>query len=123
MFLRLLKIFPRKSGDSFSLGSLAEIREDGEDSFKDGLISKEQFEELMSRCRELDYLLNRLQLALKNKMEREGTLPQKDKFYQRKLGVNQREKDFERFLENQGFKKLDDGRYVQGETGDKGERG
>lgn len=105
---------------SFSIGSLAEIREDGEDSFKDGLITRAQYDELMNRCRELDFLLNRLQLSLKNKMEREGTLPQKEKFYQRKLGVNQQEKDFNRFLENQGFKKMEDGRYIQGETGDKG---
>ena len=105
---------------SFSIGSLAEIKEDGGDSFKDGLINKEQFDELMNRCRELDYLLNRLQLSLKNKMEREGTLPQKDKFYQRKLGVNQQERDFNRFLESQGFKKLEDGRFIQGDKGEKG---
>ncbi len=45
---------------SFSLGSLAEIKEDGEDSFKDGLISKSNYQTLMDKCREEDFLLNRL---------------------------------------------------------------
>ena len=108
---------------SFSLGSLAEIKEDIKDLYQDEIISKENFDFLTDKCRELDYLLNRLKISLQKKMEREGTLPQKQKFYERRLGVNQQEKDFDRCLESQGLKKLENGQYIEGETGDKGEKG
>lgn len=108
---------------SFSLGSLAEIKEDIKDLYEDKKINKETFEFLTDKCREEDFLLNRLKISLQKKMEREGTLPQKQKFYERRLGVNQQERDFDRFLEKEGFKKLENGQYIQGERGDKGEKG
>jgi len=108
---------------SFSLGSLAEIKEDIKDLYQDKIISKETFEFLTDKCREEDFLLNRLKISLKDKMEREGTLPQKQKFYERRLGVNQEEKDFDRFLASQGLKKLENGQYIQGEGGEMGDKG
>jgi len=45
---------------SFSFGSLGELKEDGEDCLKDGLIGQGKFEELKRRCGELDYLMRRL---------------------------------------------------------------
>lgn len=108
---------------SFSLGSLAEIKEDIKDLYQDKKINKNTFDLFTNKCQELDYLLNRLKISLKAKMEREGTLPQKEKLYERRLGINQQEKDFDRFLESQGLKKLANGQYIQGETGDKGEKG
>lgn len=109
---------------SFSLGSLGEIKEDGEDSLKDGLISKSDHRILMNKCREADYLLNRLKLSLYRKMENEGTLPTKEKYHSVKFGEAQNQKDFENYLEKLGLRKLEDGRYLKkGERGERGERG
>ena len=107
---------------SFSLGSLAEIKEDGEDSLKDGLIPKVVHRQLMDKCREEDYLLNRLKLSLHRKMENEGTLPMKEKYHSVKFKEVQSQKDFDNYLEKLGFKKLEDGRFVV-EGGEKGEKG
>jgi len=102
---------------SFSLGSLAEIKEDGTDSLKDGLISKSDHDILMDKCREEDYLLNRLKLSLHRKMENEGTLPTKEKYHSVKFGEKQNQKDLDNYLGKMGLKKLDDGRFIQGEEG------
>lgn len=53
---------------SFSFGSLGELKEDSEDCFKDGLISRKIYEELIRRCGEIDYLMGRLKLALEKKI-------------------------------------------------------
>jgi len=108
---------------SFSLGSLAEIKEDGEDSLKDGLISKSDHDILMDKCREEDYLLNRLKLSLYRKMENEGTLPAKEKYHSVKFGEKQKQKDFDSYLGEMGLKKLENGRFIQGEEGREGKDG
>lgn len=108
---------------SFSLGSLAEIKEDGEDSLKDGLMLKTDHDILMDKCREEDYLLNRLKLALHHKMEREGTLPIKEKYHSAKFGEKQSQKDFDNYLEKMGLRKLEDGRFIQGRNGGEGRKG
>ncbi|MBM2820676.1 MAG: ribosomal protein [Candidatus Berkelbacteria bacterium] len=107
---------------SFSLGSLAEIKEDNDDSLKDGLISKEVHLRLKNKCREEDYLLNRLKLSLHKKVENEGTLPTREKYHSVKFGEKQNQKDFDSYLDKLGLKKLEDGRFIQ-EKGEKGERG
>jgi len=56
---------------SFSFGSLGELKEDGEDSFKIGLINQEKFNELVRRCGEIDFLLGRLKSALEKKIAEE----------------------------------------------------
>lgn len=109
---------------SFSLGSLAEIKEDSEDSFKDNLISKKIYDELMNRCREEDFLLNRLKESLFNKMEKEGTLSSKNKYQKIRFNQNQEKKDFDKLLEDMGLEKLENGRVIKkGEKGEKGKKG
>lgn len=105
---------------SFSLGSLAEIKEDGKDSLKDDLISKTDHEALMNKCREEDYLLNRLKLSLHRKMENEGTLPTKEKYHSVKFGEKQNQKDLDNYLGDLGLKKLENGRYIHGRNGEEG---
>lgn len=99
---------------SFSLGSLGELKEDGGDCFKDGLIEKKTFEELMNRCREEDYLLNRLKQSLYQKMEKEGTLPAKEKYQILRQEVKQEKDGLQKFLKKSGFARLEDGRYIKG---------
>lgn len=109
---------------SFSLGSLAEIKEDIKDLYEDKKISKEAFEFLTNKCQELDFLLNRLRRSLYLKMEKEGTLPLKEKYSKIKFEEKQDEKDFNKVLKNMGLVRLEDGQYVQkGEMGEKGEKG
>jgi len=108
---------------SFSLGSLAEIKEDIKDLYQDKIISKEDFEFFTNKCRELDYLLNRLQLSLHRKMEKEGTLPLKEKYYSVKFKENQNEKDFDSYLDKMGFRRQENGQYIQSDRGEKGMRG
>lgn len=105
---------------SFSLGSLAEIKEDGEDSLKDHLISGTIHQELLNKCRELDFLLNRLKHSLYQKMAREGTLPLKEKFKSIKRDHKQETKDFDNYLKQLGLKKLEDGRFIEGRKGQEG---
>jgi four helix bundle protein len=98
---------------SFSLGSLGEIKEDNDDSLKDKLISEEVHQQLKDKCREEDYLLNRLKLSLHRKMENEGTLPTKEKYQAEKSAAKQDEKDITSLIGKMGLKRLEDGRYVQ----------
>lgn len=67
---------------SYSFGSLGELKEDGKDCFKFGLINKEEFNELIRRCGEVDYLMVRLKNALERKIGKEEVLSP----YQRWLG-------------------------------------
>lgn len=108
---------------SFSLGSLAEIKEDIKDLYEDGKISQKTFEFLTNKCQELDYLLNRLRQSLFKKMEREGTLPAKEKYHKAKFGEKQDQRDFDKFLENSGYIRLENGQYIKGDKGEKGEKG
>lgn len=109
---------------SFSLGSLAEIKEDIKDLLEDRKISQKTADFLIDKCREEDYLLNRLRQALHRKMEKEGTLPLKEKYRNIGFVEKQEEKDFEKILESHGLIRLENGRYIQkGEKGEKGERG
>ena len=52
---------------SFSFGSLGELKEDGKDCIKLGLITKQESDELNGRCGEVDYLMGRLKAALERK--------------------------------------------------------
>lgn len=67
---------------SYSFGSLGELKEDGEDCLKLWLIKKAEFDELMRKCGELDYLMGRLKNALERKVSKEEVLSP----YQRWLG-------------------------------------
>ena len=112
---------------SFSLGSLAEIKEDIKDLYQDKIISKETADFFFNKCRELDYLLNRLRLSLQEKMAREGTSSIKDRFNQNRSQEQQNQKDWDKYMEGLGFVHLENGQYVKrdkgGEMGDKGEKG
>lgn len=105
---------------SFSLGSLAEIKEDIKDLLQDNIIEKDIFEYFTNKCRELDYLLNRLRRSLYTKMEREGTLPLKEKYQKIKFAEKQDEKDFDKLLSDMGLTRLEDGRYIHENKGEKG---
>lgn len=109
---------------SFSLGSLAEIKEDIKDLYQDQKISKETFEFFTNKCRELDYLLNRLRQSLYQKMEKEGNLPSKDIARNFKNSY-QTEKDIlDKIIADAGLERLEDGRVIKkGERGEKGETG
>lgn len=107
---------------SFSLGSLAEIKEDIKDLYQDKVINQETFEFLTDKCREEDFLLNRLRQALYRKMEKEGTLPFKEKYHKIKFEEKHKEDGFAKFLKDTGYIRLEDGRYIEGEKGDKGEK-
>lgn len=50
-----------------SQGSVAELEGDVEDCFDDGLITKEEMDELTELCGKLDYLLDRLIASLRRK--------------------------------------------------------
>lgn len=107
---------------SFSLGSLAEIKEDIKDLYQDKIISRETADFFFDKCRELDYLLNRLRLSLQEKMAREGTLPIKERFNQNRSQEQQNQKEWDKYMESLGFIHLENGQYVKrGEKGEKGE--
>jgi len=84
---------------SFSFGSLGELKEDGEDSLKDGLITKEEFEGLKRKCGELDYLMRRLKESLERKIQKEQVLPPYQRWLKIKMeGKNQKQKEFDEEL-------------------------
>jgi four helix bundle protein len=51
-----------------SKGSLRELTGDIEDCFDDGLINKEEFQDLRENCGKTDYLFMRLIQSLRNKV-------------------------------------------------------
>lgn len=109
---------------SFSLGSLAEIKEDIKDLLQDKKISQKTAEFFTNKCRELDFLLNRLRTSLYEKMEREGTLPAKDVSRNFKNAYQKEKDDYEKLLEDAGLIKLENGQVVKkGERGETGEKG
>jgi len=113
---------------SFSFGSLGELKEDGEDCFKKGLINQEEFDELMRRCGEIDFLMGRLKTALEQKVSKEEVLSPYQRWLGRRMEEGRKEeeefdRDIERRMAAEGYVKLPDGRYVKkGEKGEKGER-
>jgi len=97
---------------SFSIGSLAEIKEDIKDLFDDQKIKKVTHDFFTEKCNELDYLLNRLRQSLYAKMQREGTLPMKEK-YQNLKNTRQSEDEFlNKLTKEAGLKRLENGQYV-----------
>lgn len=98
---------------SFSLGSLAEIKEDIKDLYQDKKIDKETFELLTNKCREEDYLLNRLRQSLYQKMQREGTLPMKEKYKNYRNDIKTDEESLDKIIAESGLRQLEDGRYVE----------
>ena len=109
---------------SFSLGSLAEIQEDVKDLFEDKIIIDKTYEFFLDKCRELDFLLNRLRVSLYNKMAKEGNLPVKDRYNENIQKAEKAELDWEKYMESLGFIHLENGQYVKkGEKGDMGEKG
>lgn len=112
---------------SFSLGSLAEIKEDIKDLYTDGKINQKVFSFFVDKCREEDFLLNRLRQALYGKMEKEGTLPPKDVARNFK-NRSQSEKDIlDKIIADAGLVRLENGQIIEkeemGEKGDKGKKG
>jgi four helix bundle protein len=70
---------------------------------------------LKLRCKELNFLLEKLQKSLLSKMKEEETLPSKDKRY---LSINERkvEENFdEQLLREYGMKRLENGQVVKDE--------
>lgn len=70
---------------------------------------------LKLRCKELNYLLDRLQKSLLAKMKEEETLPFKDKRYLAKDGRRKEEGFDERMLRENGLKRLENGQIVKDE--------
>lgn len=75
---------------SYSFGSLGELKEDGKDCLKFEMITQKEFDELIRRCGEVDYLMGRLKDSLERKIKKEEVLSP----YQKWLG-QQMEKERE----------------------------
>jgi len=106
---------------SFSFGSLGELKEDGEDCLKDGLIGQGKFEELKRRCGELDYLMRRLKESLERKIQKSQVLSP----YQRWLKSKMKERDRKKREFDEELKRIveEARREKKGETGEKGKMG
>lgn len=76
---------------SFSFGSLGELKEDGEDCIRLKLISLPDFEELMRRCGELDYLMGRLKSSLERKVSKEEIMSPYDRWLGREMEKSREE--------------------------------
>lgn len=87
---------------SYSFGSLGELKEDGEDCIKLGLINQQDFQELMRRCGEIDFLMGRLKSSLERKISKEETLSP----YQRWLGREQERRREEERRYDEELKKI-----------------
>lgn len=79
---------------SYSFGSLGELKEDGKDCLKLRLITQKEFEELMRRCGEIDFLMGRLKSALERKISKEEVLSPYERWLARKM-EERKEKDRE----------------------------
>jgi len=100
---------------SFSFGSLGELKEDGEDITKQGLIKREESDELLRRCGEIDFLMGRLKNSLENKITKEETLSP----YQRWLGQKMREEDEDNKNMDDELRKIVEEARVKREKGEK----
>jgi len=80
--------------------------------------------QLKLRCKELNFLLDRLQQSLILKMEKEQTLSVADKLQIRQNQAREAEQWFTDMLKEKGLMRLENGRIVtRGEKGEKGEKG
>ena len=80
--------------------------------------------QLKMRAKELNFLLDRLQRSLAEKMEDERTLPERDKMRKREEEKKGHEEWYKEFLESHGLTRLENGRVVKmGEMGEMGEMG
>lgn len=96
---------------SFSFGSLAELKEDGEDCLKYNLISEQDFENLMKKCGEIDFLMVRLKSALEKKITKQEVLSP----YQRWLGRKMEEREMkEKELDEEIKRNLEEYNKVKG---------
>jgi four helix bundle protein len=69
--------------------------------------------QLKLRAKELNYLLSQLQKSLKNKMDQEKTLSSGDMARKHLQAQNKNQKLSEDFLEQYGFKKLENGQVIK----------
>lgn len=106
---------------SFSLGSLGEIKEDIKDLYTDKKIEKVTFDFFDNKCKELDYLLNRLRQSLYNKMQKEGTLPSKEIAKSFKHQKESEQDILDKIISDAGLIRLENGKVIK--KGEKGYRG
>jgi len=76
---------------SFSFGSLGELKEDGEDCMKIKIISQAEFEELMRRCSEIDFLMGRLKNALEKKITKMEVMSPYNRWLGKKMEAEREE--------------------------------
>ena len=69
--------------------------------------------QLKLRCKELNYLITKIQSKLERKMSEDGTLSNKDKFKIVEQKRKREELAYEEFLEENGFVRLKDGRVIK----------
>jgi len=109
---------------SFSFGSLGELKEDGKDCLKDGLIGQRDFEELERRCGELDYLMRRLKEALERKIQKSQVLSPYQSWLKTEMEKrNRKEKELDEELKKIVEEARKRKRGEGGERGEKGEMG
>lgn len=79
--------------------------------------------QLKLRAKELNFLLDRLQQSLINKMAKEGVLSERDKLRRAEEKKIEYEKWYGEFLEKQGLMRLENGRVVKRDEGEKRDKG
>jgi len=81
---------------SFSFGSLAELKEDGEDCLRFNLLKDNVWQELKRKCGELDFLMTRLKAALERKISKEEVMSPYQRWLGRRMAeAKKREDDFD----------------------------
>lgn len=98
---------------SFSLGSLGEIKEDIKDLLTDNKINHKTFTFFDEKCKELDYLLNRLRESLYKKMQNEGNLSKKDIVHNFKNNSQNEQEILDKLISDAGLIRLEDGRVIK----------
>ncbi|MEK9135010.1 MAG: hypothetical protein AAB451_01800 [Patescibacteria group bacterium] len=93
---------------------MGELKEDGEDCFKQKLIGNEPAEALAKKCGEIDFLMGRLKSALERKITKEDVLSP----YDRWLGREMADKTEENRKFDEELKKI-----IEGAKWDKGAKG
>lgn len=79
--------------------------------------------QLFLKAKEVNYLLYKLQQSLDVKMDKELTKPLSEKVRNRFLTDEQADKDFNKYLESIGLKKLENGRFINVNQEVKGDNG
>ena len=69
--------------------------------------------QLKLRCKELNYLLNKLQKSLEKKMADEGAMSSRDKMRMHEKDQRQEDSDYLKLLEQQGLARAKDGRIIE----------